>query len=112
MPTFAVSQSIAAGASSNLLAGTQYEFIPFHAQLEVGLVSTAAGILATVYAGTDLLAQESPLVDIKAAGVLPVYPDNFHIADDCAAGDRINITVRNTTAGALVVIAVIRYNPL
>ena len=112
MPTFAISQSVGAGLASNLLAGTQYEFLPFHAQLEIGVVSTASGVLATIYAGTDLLCQESPIVDIKGAGVLPVYPDNFHIADECAAGDRINLTVRNTTAGSLVVIAVIRYNPL
>jgi hypothetical protein len=112
MPSFAFTQTVAAGASVNALAGTQYEFIPFHAQVEIGMCSTAAGVLSTVYAGTDLIQQEGPLVDVKGAGQLPIYPDNFHIADDFAAGDRINITLRNTTGGTLTVLGVVRYNPL
>jgi len=112
MPTFSVATSIPAGQAVNILAGTQYEFIPFHAQLEIGAVTPLTGIVSTVYAGTDLLVQESVIVDLKPAGQLPIYPDNFHVADECAAGDRINITHRNTTASAATVITVVRYNPL
>lgn len=111
MPSLVITQSIAAGASVNLVAGTQYEFPQFHAHCEFGLVTTATGMLATIYAGSDLLMQEGP-VQIKAVSTFPTYPDDFHVNDDIAANARLNVTVRNTTGGALVVILVIRLNPL
>ena len=111
MPSLVFNTAVAAGASTNVVAGTQYEFLPFHAHVEIGICTSATGVLATIYGGTDLLMQESP-VDIKAVNQLPVYPDNFHVNDDLAAGDRLNITVRNTTGGTLQVCTVVRVNPL
>lgn len=111
MPTTIITQSVNAGQALNLLQGTQYEFLQFHALVEIGLCTSATGVLATIYAGTDLLMQEGP-VDIKAVNQLPIYPDNFHVNDEVAATDRLNVTVRNTTGGALVVILVLRISPL
>jgi|SRR5215475_9274816 len=111
MPSIVLSTSIPAGQSVNVVQGTQYEFLPFHAHLEFAIVTTVTGMLATIYSGTDLLMQEGP-IDLKTAGQLPIYPDNFHVNDDAAQGDRVNVTVRNTTAGALTAITVIRINPL
>jgi hypothetical protein len=104
--------ALTAGASVNVMAGQQYEFCPFHANVRIAAVTTAAGVLMTVYDGTDLVQQEGPVVGNFAADQFPKYPDDFHIQDDMAAGDRINITLRNTTAGTLVAIVVVHIDPL
>ncbi|SRR6266487_1710745 len=111
MPASIISSSVAAGASVDLLNNTQYQFLPFHALVEFGLCTPLTGCLATIYAGTDLLMEEGP-VDLKAASQLPVYPDNFHVNDEVAAGDKLKCQVRNTTASAAVVNLVLRINPL
>lgn len=111
MPSILLQPSIGAGLAVNILAGTQYEFAPFHAHVEFGLCTALTGLLATIYAGTDLLLQEGP-VDLKALNQMPIYPDNFHVNDDVAFNDRLNVTVRNTTGSAAIVMAVIRLNPL
>ena len=104
--------ALLAGASVNVMAGQQYEFIPFHAEVRIAAVTTAAGVLMTIYDGTDLVQQEGPVVGNFVADQFPKYPDDFHITDDMAAGDRLNITLRNTTAGTLVAIVIVHLDPL
>ena len=111
MPSYMTRQSIAAGAAVNILQGAQYEFLPFHANVRFGLVGDATGLVGTVYAGTDLLMEEGPL-DFVAAGRLPVDPDNFHLDDDVAAGDRLKVLVRNPTAGAINEILILKITPM
>jgi len=111
VPTIIVAPSIAAGAAVNVIAGQQYEFIPAHSHVEIAAVTPLTGCLMTVYAGTDLLLQESP-VDIKAASLLPVFPDNFHVNEDVLKTDRLNVTIRNTTGAPAVVTVVARINTL
>jgi hypothetical protein len=111
MPSIVLNTAVGAGATVNVVAGTQYEFMPFHGHVEFGICSDVTGVVATIYGGTDLLMQESP-VDIKAVNQLPIYPDNFHVNDDLAAGDRLNVTIRNTTGATRQVVSVIRLNPL
>jgi hypothetical protein len=103
--------ALTAGAAINVCAGQQYEFMPFHAQIRIAAVTTATGVLATIYSGTDLLQQEGA-IQIKAASTFPAFPDDFHLTDDVAAGDRLNITLRNTTGGTLVAIVVVHIDPL
>lgn len=103
--------ALTAGSSIELFQYSQFQHVPFHANVRLALVTTATGVLATVYAGTDLLQTEGP-VQIKAASTFPAYPDDFHLVDDIAAGSRMFASVRNTTAGTLVVILVAHIEPL
>lgn len=102
-----IRQNVAAGATVQLLTGTQVEFIPFNAQVEMALATTAVGVEATVTSGSDILQEESP-VFVLAAGVAPKYPDDFLLSDVAAQGERLAVKVRNTTAGALDVICAVR----
>ena len=104
--------ALTAGGSVNVMAGQQYEFIPFHANVRIAAITTATGVLMTVYDGTDLVQQEGPIIVNSTADTFPKYPDDFHIVDDMAAGDRLNITLRNTTAGTLAAIVVVHIDPL
>ena len=102
-----VQQSVAAGASVDLLTNTNAEFVDRDSQVEIALGTTAVGVVATVTSGSNVLQEESP-VFVYAAGVPFKYPDDFLLSDVAAAGERLRVRVRNTTAGALTVTATVR----
>lgn len=112
MPT--ITQRVALGASgsnSNVLAGSQYEYLPFPALVEIGLKADATGVLATVSSGPDILQEEGP-VQIGSINVFPVYPDEFYLSDEAAPGDRLKVALRDTSGAARVVMVAVRINPL
>lgn len=112
MPQLTFSQSVAAGASYQPLTGWQYEYLPFPARVEIGINTTATGVVATVSSGSDTLQEESPIASGGTAGVIPSPLNVPYLIDDAAAGDRLKINVRNTTAGALVVTGICKITPL
>lgn len=99
MPVIQNSVSVAANATNdNVLAGSQFEYLPYDAQLQFGLVGSAAGLVTDVYSGPDVLAEN---MGLSTANRFPIYPDDFVLTDMAAAGDRLKVRVRNTTAAAL-----------
>lgn len=99
MPVIQNSVSVAAnGVNDNVLAGSQFEFLPYNAKIDFGLSGGAAGLLVDVFSGQDIVAESfAP----PASNRTPVNPDDFTLTDVAAAGERLKIRVRNTTGGAL-----------
>jgi len=100
MPVIQGSTSVAlSSVNDNLLTGSQFEFMPYNAQLEFGINGDANGadMRVDVYSGQDVLMENSPL---NIQNRLPVYPDDFILTDFAAAGERIKIRARNTSAAA------------
>lgn len=97
------SLSVAAGASiDNLLAGSVFEFAQDDGLVSVGLLASAAGLLATVSSGSDImLEQDSPVDVVRVANQGPIFPDDYSLQDSALAGDRQKISVRNPTGGAI-----------
>jgi len=105
--------SIPAGATDTPLSrrGSLFEFIKGPTLLEIALIQqtgAVGGILSNISAGTDIILEEGPII---MAARFPVYPDDFIYRDEAAPPDRLRIASRNTTAGALVVITVVRFHP-
>lgn len=113
MPMISGQTSIAASAANdNVLSGSQFEFLPFNAYLEFGLNGDANGadLRLDVYSGQDVLLENAPA---NAVAVMPVYPDHFMLNDVAAAGERIKIRVRNTSAaGARSLYWTVRITPM
>lgn len=110
MPILKKSASIAAGATvDNVFSGSAFEYLPFNALVEFGIVGSATGIVATVQSGADLLMEESP---ISTQNRFPVYPDDFDLQDVAAGGERVICKLRNTTGGALTYFVTLRVSPL
>lgn len=111
MPRLAVNQSIAAGATVNILAGWQYEYLPWPAVVRELIQTTATGVNQVIITGSEQIQASSPVDAGGTANVLPnsfkVEPIGFH----APAGDRLQILVTNTTAGALSVTAICDVNP-
>lgn len=85
-------------AIDNLLRDSQFEFLPYDADLEFGFTGSAVGLVVDVYSGLDILAENFA---VPGTNRFPLYPDDFQLADSALAGDRLKVRVRNTTAGAL-----------
>lgn len=111
MPTIRRLTVLPAGAQANPLVGDQYEYLPFAALVEIALVSDGAGVQATVFSGTDLIQQQAP-VSQKAAPATPVYPDDYAIRETSLAGDRLGVTLINTSGAAVNVNTVVKITPL
>lgn len=112
MPTIVTQTvAVAAGGSSSLLSGNMLEQLPYDAQIDVAIVAEAAGLLASVQSGTDVLMDDGPPIIVAANG-MPRFPDDFYLTDVASAGEKIVIKVRNPTAGAINSRAVVRITPL
>jgi hypothetical protein len=95
VPTMRVANTnIAALATVFPLQGQQYEYLKWPARVQFALVANAAGIVGTVYSGSDLLQQRAPLI-VKAT-ILTVYPDDFFLDDVADAGERLSVELSET----------------
>jgi hypothetical protein len=112
VPNFAILINVPAGSTVTPFAGTTYEFIPFHARIEIAMVGqagTLGDLVATFNSGSDLLLEESP---ISVAARYPVYPDDFLVEDDAAAGDRLRLILRNTSVADRKVLVFLKMAPI
>lgn len=110
MPVIQSSVSVAANATNdNILSGSQFEFLPYNAALDFGLVGSATGLVADVYTGQDAVAESYSL---NTQNRFPVYPDDYPLSDVAAAGERVKVRIRNTTGGALTCFYSVRITPI
>lgn len=113
MPLLQRTDSIAAnGFNSNVWTGSQFEFAPYDAFIEVGVLGSATGLQMTFATGADVLAIDQAVTVVTAANVYPVYPDQYVMNDVVGVGERIVEAIRNTTAGALSHFSSIKMTPV
>lgn len=110
MPLIQGSVSVAANSvNDNVLQGSQYEYLPYNAALNFGLVASATGLVLDVYSGQDTLSEGmAPSIQNR----FPIFPDDFNLTDVAAGGERIKVRVRNTTGGALTLFYSVQINPV
>lgn len=110
MPTIQGSVALlTATVNDNVLTGSQWEYLPYNAAVEFGLVASATGLVCDVFSGQDNLAENmAPSI----ANRFPIYPDDFPLTDVAAAGERLKIRVRNPTGGTLTIFFSVRITPV
>lgn len=106
MPMIMKTNSIAANAAyANQLVGSQFEFARQRGVVSFGLAESATGLFATINSGADVVAEEfEPPILTR----YPIIPDEMYFTDVVEAGDRLNVGVRNSTAGALTARTVVQ----
>lgn len=110
MPIIRKEVSVAANSTiDNLFTGSIYEFLPYNAALNIGITGSATGLVATVNTGSDTIQEESP---VNILTTFPKIPDDMDIQDVARGGERLVVKVRNTTAGALTVRALVQISPV
>lgn len=110
MPTIKNRTVLAANSTANILSGSQYEYLPFPCRVDIGIVTDATGVLATVQSGSDILMEEGP-VQIRTINTDPIYPDDYALSDEAAPGDRLSLKVRDTSGAQRIVMSVVRITP-
>lgn len=112
MPTIRSRDDVAAGATINPLAGSQYEYLPFDAVVEFAILADAGDTFqASVFSGSDVLLQNSD-VDTLALATPIQYPENYEIRDVAAAGERLGVSLTNVGAAVGTVRTICRITPL
>lgn len=107
MPVIQKEVSVPAnGAIENALSGSAFEFLRSNSVVSIGLTAQAAGLVANIQSGADIVLEESPL-QIKADSY-PIIPDEMYYNDVGVAGDRLVIRLRNTTAGPVTARAIVQ----
>jgi hypothetical protein len=109
VPTILKTTSMATATTATPLSGSQYEFLPFPAQLEFAIVSDVASVTASVFSGSDVLLENG---DVPVKATAPVYPDDYFLSDVANAGERINVSLRNNNAGTATIRTAVRIFPL
>lgn len=111
MPVIQNSVSIAAApaVNDNVLTGSQFEYLPYNARIDFGLVASATGLLLDVFSGQDIVAEAfAPPTTNRS----PINPDDFTLSDVARAGERIKVRARNTTAGPLTLFYAVVITPV
>jgi len=110
MPNIMFEESIAAGGgNSNLVSGSAFEFAKGPQVVSIGVTAAAAGMFVQIQSGGDVVCEEfSPPV----ATLYPKIPDEMYFTDAMDNGDRLRISVRNPTAGAIVIRGVVQISSL
>lgn len=92
-------QSVGANATvENVLAGKLHEFLSVRSLVRVMATAAAVGLNLSVLIGGEALVQDQEMSD---ANHFPVYPDDISVEGAGYPGDRITVSVRNTTGAAL-----------
>jgi len=102
-----------APSEQNIAIGSQYEQAPFDAEMEVALKTDRDLVTATVFSGPDILAEPGMFVPKGASGEPPRVPDDYHVVEKIAKGDRIKVSLKDAnTSGNSVVYFNIRLTAL
>lgn len=112
MPKINVRNVIAAGASvESVLAGSQFERMPYNAQIAIAIVGDANSheVIQNVYSGTDVLAENAVT---SSANRQPVNPDDYDLTDVIGYMEQLKIHLRNTGAAPHTVITSVMITPI
>lgn len=96
----------AALSPNNVWSGSAFEYLRGPSFLSIGIITpgTAGGLLAAMYVGSALIAEEFE-VPFSAPTVWgsnqPQQPDTMYINAAGVGGDRLVTTLRNPTGGTL-----------
>lgn len=110
MPVIQAEVSVGAGVTNpSLFNGSNYEFAQRRQVVSLGVTAAATGTFATILSGADVVAEEfAPAVLTR----YPIIPDEMYYNDVMEQGDRLKVSVRNPTGGAIVHRAIAQLNPL
>jgi len=112
MPLISKRIVLAASSSASALTDDQFEYLPYNALVEFALLSDATGVLATIFSGSDLLMDEGPVPLGSAINVFPKFPDDYHLTDVAAGGERLKIRLRDTSAAQRIVTIGVRISQI
>lgn len=110
MPIMTDRQSVAANAVvPNALSGKLHEFLARPSVVRVYGTASAVGLNVTFLLGGRSIMQDQ---EVSAQNRMPIVPDDVVAQGMGNAGDRLVLTYRNTTAGAITAFSRVDVEPI
>jgi hypothetical protein len=108
--------TVTALTPNNVWAGSAFEYLRGPSYVSMGILTpgAAGGLLAAIYVGSALIAEEFlvPFSDPAVRGTnYPMIPEAYLIQAGGTGGDRLVTTLRNPTGGTLAYSAVAMITP-
>lgn len=109
MAVMSDNQSVAPNATiENILAGKLHEFLPEASIVTIAISAAAVGMNATALIGNESIMQDQ---EVSSSNRFPVTPDDIIAQGAGFEADRLIVSLRNTTAGAIIVRSMITVEP-
>lgn len=115
MPTILTRTAVAAAGVAYPLVGSQFEYLPYNARLAFAVVgedTTPGALTATIYSGSDVLMQNSPITEKPVADLRVDAQADFLVQDVAAGGERISVELRNSDVAARTAIVCVTIFPV
>jgi len=101
VPVIQAEVSVLAGAiNPNIYSGSAFEYSRGRSAVSLGVTASATGILVTINSGSDIILEESAAY---IATQFPIIPDQMFYNDIMEPMDRLKVSARNSSGGALTV---------
>lgn len=102
MPTVLRALTLGAGLTQDVMTDTEYEYPPSARGnvITVAANTQVAGSTLTVSLGQRVVLEGAPL-NLVAAGINPVIPDNIVVRDVARPGERIRVRLTDGGAGGV-----------
>ena len=112
MPLIKKQTDIAANGQAFPLQGSQYEYLPFNAFVEIALLADVGDLIeGEVFAGSDVIMEPAPLDQLATATPVTI-PDDFIVSATVLGGQRLGISVRETAGVASTFRTIVRITRL
>jgi hypothetical protein len=99
MPVMQKETSVGAGATVSIFSGSSFEFARSRMVASIGITAAATGSFVTINSGADVIVEEfAPAIATR----YPIIPDEMYYNDLLEAGDRLVVSVRNPSGGAII----------
>lgn len=103
-------QTIGANAQvDNVIAGKGAEFLSEDSVIRLLAVAAAAGIRTTFMVGGEAIVQDQ---EISGVNRFPIFPDDTVAEGAGFGGDRILVSMRNTTGAGIAVTTIVDIEPV
>lgn len=103
-------QSVAAnGTVANAVSGKIHEFLTRPSKVRLFGSASAVGMNMTLIVGNQTFYQDQ---EVNAQNRMPIVPDDWIVDAGGKAGDRVVLSYRNTTAGAVTAFSRIEVIPV
>lgn len=103
-------QSVGANASvANAVSGKIHEFVSRPSKVRVFGTASAVGLNFTLIVGNQTFMQDQ---EVNAQNRMPIVPDDWLVDAGAKTGDRVVLSYRNTTAGAITAFSRVEIIPV
>lgn len=110
MPMMSDVRSVAANSTvENVLTGKLHEFLNAASVVRLFITGSAAGLFASLLVSGESFLQDQ---EVSAANRFPLIPDDFTVDAGGFQGDRLVLSLRNSTGAAITARTLVEVRPV